>query len=839
MAVDRSTGTNAGAARLKEELAALDRAYSSGHHGMWSARRRAEIVDRALLELYRGAGARAPRTALAALGGYGRGALAPGSDVDLLLLHDGSAPEEVVALIESLLYPLWDAGFSLGHAVRTPQETLEAAGERLDTLTALLDARLLGGDEGLFRSSVDPVMDLVRADVDAFTVRLGAAAVARRERYGATTYLLEPDLKEGGGGLRDIASVGWLERSMEGSLEEAGLLRARERAALEAAEEFLTRARSALHLETGKRSDRLVLDHQQAVARAMGFQDEPRLIAEDGLMRALFEHARQVDFLVEELLIERRRPGAAGVPALPADAAGVLGLFVGADGSARTPSPAELDAVESLNLAGEIEWSDAVRDGFLAILRAPGGMRALGTLDRLGVLAGLVPEWRDVRCRPQRDPYHRFTVDVHLLVTLDGASRALRGELSDADPVGIEAVRQVANVDGLLLGSLLHDIGKNGEGAHVPVGGRAAASILGRMRLAPATRDLALFMVDHHLLLPDTATRRDLTDDDLILDVAAKVGTPERLAALYLLSVADAAATGPAAATEWRRTLIRELVWKVQRVLERGEMGEEVAERLAERVNRLRDLLPGERDLDRFVLRMPRGYFVTVEPAQAARHFPVVSPALGRNEVRTAAWEGSRAGTYELLVVAADRPGLLSWIAGCLALEGLSILTAQVFTTEDGAAVDLFEVEGVFEPEVREETWRQLRTLLRKAIEGRLSLGHQVAEKRRHYPSPKRLVPVTVAVDNDASDFFTVVEVGAADRIGLLYDITRTLSDLELDVHLARIATYADRVVDAFYVRDGVGRKVTGPEDVARIEGAMRERLGSTSEGPATSGPES
>ncbi len=230
-------------------------------------------------------------------------------------------------------------------------------------------------------------------------------------------------------------------------------------------------------------------------------------------------------------------------------------------------------------------------------------------------------------------------------------------------------------------------------------------------------------------------------------------------------------------------------------------------------------------DVDRFVLRMPRGYFLTVEPAQAARHFSTVAPVLGQQEVRTASSPGTRSGTFELLVVASDRPGLLSWIAGCLALKGLSILTAQVFTTDDGVAVDLFEVEGLFESDLREETWRELRALLRKTLEGRLSLDSRIGDKRRHYQRPRRHVPVSVAIDNEASDFFTVVEVGAADRIGLLYDITRTLAELDLDVHLAKIATYADRVIDAFYVRDGIGRKVTDPTQVAAVRAAIRGGL--------------
>ncbi len=358
------------------------------------------------------------------------------------------------------------------------------------------------------------------------------------------------------------------------------------------------------------------------------------------------------------------------------------------------------------------------------------------------------------------------------------------------------------------------------------VGTRVAGELLAHMGVEPDMRGFVSFMVEHHLLLPDTATRRDLSDEDLILDVAARVGSTERLAALYLLAKADAAATGPAAWTPWRQTLIRELVGKVERVLARGEMGTALAERLTERIVAMRDLLSAEpeADVERFVLRMPRGYFLSVEPDQAARHYRTIAPDLGSLEVRTAAVPGSGPGSYELLVVAADRPGLLSWIAGALSLAGLSILSAQVFTTEDGAAVDLFEVVGVFEPLVGERRWREFRSVLQRVIDGRIALDRQVAEKRATYPAQIES-PITIGIDNEASDFFTVIEVGAPDRIGLLFDITDTLAQLELDVHIAKVSTYTGRVVDAFYVRDALGRKMAGPGEVASIEGALRVRL--------------
>jgi [protein-PII] uridylyltransferase len=807
--------------RLAGDLGALDRAYSQGHHGLWSARRRAELLDAALLELF-AASLPPPGLALAAIGGYGRREQLPASDVDLLLAHDGSAPAHVAAFAERFLVPLWDAGFEIGHAVRTAPEAREAAGDRVDVATAMLDLRAIAGDMGVAQDLATGILGAVRSDAESFAASLRAAAHERHRRFGSAAHMLEPDVKEGAGGLRDVGTLGWLTQVVG-----RDLLGPAEREVVDAAHEFLTRVRSALHLQTDRRTDRLVAELQPGIARVMGFSDEPRLAAVDGLMRSLFEHARQVAYLTQAAF-DRVGGDPVGTPAHPDSAASMLGMLAGAAEQGRPPTPGESAAVAAADLADPIVWDEDTRSAFLRILRCGDpGVTALEFLDRLGLLTRLLPEWADVRCRPQRDPYHRFTVDVHLLDALARVGRMLAGDVPNDDPIAAEARAQIGDRDAVLLGALLHDIGKNGEGSHVEVGERVARSVLDRIGVAGETRDLALFMVANHLLLPDTATRRDLTDDELITDVAARVGTPERLAALYLLVVADAGATGPAAWTPWRRSLVRELVVKVQRAFSRGDMGREVAERLTDRIDRLRDLLLAEpsREVERHVLRMPRSYFLSVAPETAARHFSSIAPPVGANEVRSAAVDGERSGAYELLVVAVDRPGLLSWIAGSLSLAGLSILTAQAFTTDDAVAVDLFEVEGAFEPEIREERWREFRTVLRRVLEGRISLEHRVEEKRRHYPAPRRPSPVTVRVDQDASDFFTVIEVGAPDRIGLLYDITRTLADLHLDVHLAKVATYTDRVIDAFYVRDELGRKVEDPAQVSEIVAAFGARL--------------
>ena len=837
MALTRSDLTAQPVERLRAELESLDGAFARGHHGRASARRRAALVDACVIELYEATGP-PPRTALVALGGYGRGDLAPHSDIDLLLLHGSGGwasawgarrADAVKDLAERLFYPLWDSGFAVGHAVRGVRECQRVAAERLDAATAMLDARLLAGDPSLFRAMRDVVLRTLRRDTAGSVRRLRRAVDERRETFGSVSHLLEPDLKEGAGGLRDVHTVGWTSLVVTGdglgAVEDVGLLRRSERTSLEDAEEFLVRVRSALHLETGKKTDKLHLEHQPWLATALGFEDEPGLTAPDALMRAVFEHARRVEHVrdaVFDRVLHGARDDGSAVEETPA---GLIALFAEA-ARGEPPSTAALDRIESIALPEEIEWTPQMRSSFLAILRAgEGGARALEAMDLSGVLSRFVPEWEAVRCRPQRDPFHRYTVDVHLLQTLIEAARLLQGRTDD--PLAARATAALRDHDALLLGALLHDVGKQGRGDHVTIGTHVAASVLDRIGVDEATRSLVEFLVQEHLLLVDTATRRDLEDENLILDVAARVGDPERLAALYLLTVADAAATGPHAWTPWRAALVHDLVAKVQHVLERGDMGKESAVRLAERSAVIRRLLAGEDPAaaDRFLETMPRGYLLTVLPERAIRHFHLVQPPPGSLDVRTQAEPGARAGTYGLTVVAHDRPGLLSRIAGALALSGLSILAAQVFTTEEGVAVDLFEVEGAFEEHVDEDRWRRFRQTLRKALEGRLSLEYRVKEKRSFYPETGLDVPVSVNTDNAASDFYTVIEVGAADRVGLLFDITRTLFELQLDVHVAKVSTYGGRVVDAFYVRDVVGRKVEDAEHVAEVHAALRARL--------------
>ena len=778
-------------------------------------------MDRAVRELAEGFEG---RLALLALGGYGRREMTPASDVDLMLLHADAEPEGLESAAARLFYPFWDAGIPLGHSVRTVAECLRLADDPA-VATSLLDARLVAGEASLADALFAGLRERIGGDPRPFLASIADDVARRRERFGSCASLLEPDLKESGGGARDVAAVGWVLAGLavEDPLAE-GLLRARELEALGEAREFLIRLRSALHLETGGRGDRLLLEHQPALAEAFGFGPEPGMGPPDVLMRSLFEHAREVEHALG-LVLDRATRRLQGSPVEEGPAPGsveeVLEAFAEAAERRRLPSPATLDRLERA-VPGDVAWTPAMLASMLRVLSAPGGAEVLEAIDRGGILVRLLPEWAPVRCRPQRDPYHRFTVDVHLIRTVAGAAALLRGETDD--PMIAEAARGVGDQGAVLLGALLHDIGKRGEGPHVPVGARVVEPILERLGVGPETADRVRFLVSEHLLLSDTATRRDLSDENLVLDVAGRVGDAERLASLFVLTIADAEATGPHASTPWRRALVRDLVGKVQRALDRGDEQPDVLAAIAERLERAGSLLEGEHPdaVAAYLDRLPRPYVLATPPEVVASHLRLLEPPPGAGEVRTDVREGERPGVYDLAVAAADRPGLLADIAGALALQGLTILSAQAFTSADGIALDLFAVQGVFEPEVTEERWRRFRGDLRHALEGRVSLERRVAEKRRHYPPPAAVEP-EVRVDDGVSDFSTVVEVSAGDRLGLLFDLALAFRDLGLDVHVAKVATYGPRVVDAFYVRDLEGRKVG--ERAEEIREALLGRL--------------
>ncbi len=752
------------------------------------AEKRTLAFDRCVVALWEAADPAADM-AIAATGGYGRRRLVPGSDLDVLFVYGPGRRDETAKVVDAVLYPLWNDGVQASHAVRTPAECRDEAEARLESVTALLDTRHLAGDERLSVAARSAAAEVIGRDREAFERRLTASREERGERFGVLAHGLEPDLKEALGGLRDAAIPGWL--GAPGGDDD---------------ERFLMAVRTALHHVSGGRSNRLAADLQPAVAERLGVRGEEGWEARDRLLQRIGGAGARIDLLVSGLL----------------DHTAAMDAERLARSFAESLRPDDAEAT----------WPPSARDAFVSLLASGRpGVRALADLTANGVLQRVLPGWADVAGRPQRDPYHRFPVHAHLLDAAATAAELLR---EPDEPFVAEAVRVVTGLpngrDALLLGALLHDIGKVGRGSHVEAGVERATAVLERLGVELEVREGVSFLVREHLLLSDTATRKNLEDEDLVLHVAARVGDPGRLALLYLLSVADAEATGPSAVTPWRMGLVRDLVAKVQRAFEQGLMDRDRAKRLREVEAALRSrLLAGAEpaEAEWFVASAPPAYLLWADPADGPEHLRLVAPPPAPGEVRTFVRQGRTPETYALGVGAADRPGLLASIAGAMTLSGLSILTAQAFTLEPGVALDVFEVRGAFEPEVSDERWRRFRDHLRRALAGRTDLRRKVQELRSHYRPPRTQVEVKVRVDAASSDYHTVVEVSAADRLGLLFDLATAFVEQELDVHLAKVATYGPRVVDSFYVTEVGGEKLADP---ARME-AVRTALSAAARG--------
>jgi|TARA_B100000315_G_scaffold138979_2_gene128038 [protein-PII] uridylyltransferase len=716
-------------------------------------------------------------TALVAVGGYGRRELCPGSDIDVVLLTGPGV--DVSDLAQGIWYPLWDAGFKLGHQVGTVEQILAVADGDLDTATSLLAARHVAGDIGLATELADGGRDQWMGSAEANLEALTTRVAERHGLHGEVAFRLEPELKEGRGGLRDVHSLAWAEATEP-------VLHSSEAAGLSHAFEVLLAVRVELHRVTGGRSDRLLLELQDEVAERLGHHDADRLMADvaaaaaaitwvgDGAYRRIrraprgrrwsWSTGRSRPELVElgdGIMLDDDRLFLA--EDVPVGDDPVLPLRVAAAAAARG---AYMDRLMLQRLtAGSPPipdpWPDEARyllEGLL--LAGPSLVQVVEDLDQVGLFVRLIPEWEPCRHRPQRNAYHRFTVDRHLL-----EATAEAGRLSHA----------VDRPDLLVVGALLHDIGKGYPGDHTEVGIGLVRTIATRMGYPGDDVDLLVAMVEHHLLLPDVATRRDLDDSGTILAVAQSVQSQSLLGLLAALTEADSLATGPSAWSRWKANLVGDLVARVDYVLAGGDVSELVV-----------------------------GVFPSIEQRALL------------NAGEDLVWgEGPT-----LTVVTTDMPGVFSKVAGVLALNGLDVLDASAHS-EGGRALSVFRVTGVFG---QDPDWDQVARQVERALTDRLAIVARLGERSRTYrqsPTSARPVSPRVTVDNEASTVATVLEVSCPDSIGVLYQITSAFAELGLDIVSARVQTIGSDVVDAFYLRDGSGEKITDSDRLAEIESSV------------------
>jgi [protein-PII] uridylyltransferase len=811
-------GTGDGAAGRSALAAARAARPRSLADGGAPARERAAAVDRSLA----GLADAAPGIAVVAVGGYGRGELSPHSDVDLLLLLGGRSPE---APVRELLYPLWDAGFQVGHAVCTPKEALERARRDRDAATALLPARLVAGPAAPFQELLDRRRRWLDRDGRRFARLLLAATAERHQRVERAGWVLAPDLKNDVGGLRDLHVVAWL-----GALTAAaGAAAAPPRPELAQAGELLLAVREALHGQSRRKLDRIRMDLQPAVAGALGLGDGGAEGA-DRLMAAVHTAARTVEQVAAEevealagALLDRgpRRTGsvrrlAPGVRledgvliADPGEGGDELVLAVrvlacrAAGGRPVAPATRMLMA-RAFRRSPVDAWSPALRAAFLELLGGPHVVEACELLDHLGGWAALLPEWAGVRGRAQHVPWHRYTVDGHAFATVAEARRLAGDRPASGD------------LEVLCLAALLHDVGKGSGEDHSVAGERLARRAGARMGLGARQVDDVAALVRHHLLLVDTATRRDLDDPAVVAAVAATVGGPRRLRLLYLLTVADGLATGPAAWSDWKHALVAGLRARVAAALDRGAPPRPADPgALAEQLERGHPALAGH--AGRLLATLPATYPASADPRELAGELELLAAPLEAGAVRSRV-DPRPDGRARVVVCVPDRPGALARTAGVLALHRVSVLRAQAWSTSDGAALQRFLVEPLAAP-----GWERLRADLEAAWSGRLAVEARLERKARDYRAPAPVVP-DVRVLPDESAAATVVEVRAHDALGLLYAVTAALGDLDLDIRTATIDTRGEQVVDAFYVTSPQGAKLTDAQ-AAELALAVRHRV--------------
>jgi len=725
------------------------------------------------------------------------------------------------ATLRGLLYPLWDAGWQVGHSLRTAKEAVERATQDLDAATAALSARLIAGNETHFDDFQDRFGRWLAKQQRSLIRRIADATRHRHETAERGGWVLAPDLKNDIGGMRDVHRLGWLHAIVGvGDLPDD----------VRRPYDVLLAAREALHGEVNRKLDRLRIDLQGRVAHRLGFDTED---GRDDLMTEIHSAARAIEFnsaaLSEEIaapvLGGPRRSGS--VTHLASGLRIEDGVIVAAPDKEPSPS-AGMVVIEAVSLtgrpcsartvtwltecfSGELRdrWDPETRASFVAALSGDHVTDALELMDHVGGWR-LIPEWSRIRGRAQHDPYHRYTVDGHLFVTVHEVEMALRD-----DQLAATAAAQAGDLVALRVGALLHDVGKGSGTDHAVVGEELAAGICERIGFSTDTTTEIAQLVRWHLLLVDTATRRDLDDGAVIAHVADTVGDGRILRLLYVLTVADAKATGPEAWSEWKAALVGELYRKAVVALETGQLPAR-----SDVVAKAREVEAYEPSLaaraEELLATLPPSYIEATAVEDIADELRMLLQPPQPGQVKCRIYEG--ADESAITVCLPDRPGTLARTAGVLALNRVSVRSARAFVTTNGVAIERFTVvsppEGVFD---------RIRRDLEAVYGGKLALEARLDRKIADYAAETSLEP-RVTVLQDASAHSTVIEVRCADVLGLLYAITAAMSELDLDIHVAKIDTLGERVVDVFYVRTSWGGKLED-DQAGEVETAIRHRV--------------
>jgi [protein-PII] uridylyltransferase len=830
------------------------------------------VYDYTVAHVYRATNpSDAERMAIVATGGYGRGLLAPFSDVDLLFVLPYKQTPWGESVVEYMLYLLWDLGLKVGHATRTVDQSLKLARADVTIRTALLDSRLIHGDEPLFQELIRRFQrEVVQGTARQFVEAKLAERDERHRRAGESRYRVEPNIKDGKGGLRDLHTLHWLAKYLYGNgmgagAVEAAIFTADEYATFRKCEDFLWTVRCHLHFLAGRPEERLTFDVQTAMAERLGYSERRGLRAVERFMKHYFLVAKDVGdlttILCSALEIEqvkpspglvrllnplswraRRRIRSAGdfridngrlnvadAEVFKRDPVNLIRFFARAEETGAFFHP---DAVRllrrSLRLIDDKLRNDAEANRiFLDMLCSDKNPEAtLRRMNEAGVLGRFVPEFGKVVSMMQFNMYHHFTVDEHLIRTVGMLSDIEHGMAAEPHPLATSIFKTIQNRRALYVAAFLHDIAKGRSEDHSLVGMRIARSVCPRFGMSAAETDTVTWLVEHHLLMSLIGFSRDIGDPKTIRDFANVVQSPERLKLLLVLTVADIRAVGPSAWNGWKGQLLRGLYYETEPVVAGGHTQLASRERVTRAQAAFRAAVadwPGE-EADRFIERHYPDYWLRTETRKVVEHAKLIRTAERKGEKLAADFTTDAfTAITELSLFAPNHPRLLALFAGACASSGANISGAHISTTRDGFALDTFLLAREFEQDEDElRRARRIAETIGKVLKGEARLGALMAKRReRRGRADVFTVAPEVLVDNAVSNQFTVIEVSGLDRPGLLFELTSTISDLNLDITSAHITTFGEKAVDVFYVTDLTNKKIVSPQR----QKAIRERL--------------
>ncbi|SHJ58598.1 UTP--GlnB (protein PII) uridylyltransferase, GlnD [Malonomonas rubra DSM 5091] len=807
--------------------------------------------------------------ALIALGGYGRGEMNPKSDLDLMFYFEPKGEEVAKIISDRMLYLLWDLGLDVGYSVRSAKDCIDHCHDTT-VRTSLLDARLLCGNPDVYAGFQSKVGSYILNNESQKFIKLKLEENnERRKKYGSSVYMLEPNLKEGEGGLRDLHACLWIAqvKFKANSLQELvikGVINEAQAADYRAALDYLWKIRNYLHFLGQRKSDQITFELQRQIADAFGYKDGRKGSAVEQFMQNYYQHAAHVEHLASNMIVEatQRDKLQTGIVGFFSRRSLEHGFTVGrgelgcSDEEIFKKNPAlimtafelaqrhgvklnlKLKALirEDLHLINDkVRRSKQMNESFMSILRHPKNVgKILRKMHHLHVLNAFIPEFKNIFCKVQFDLYHVYTVDIHTLFAIEQMGKLWAGEYAEAYPLLTDVANNIEKRELLLLSIMFHDIGKGSGSDHSSRGAAMIPTISRRMGLNREDSHRLQFLVQHHLKMAHISQRRDLHDMKMITQFAELMGMSENLRMLYLLTFSDLKAVGPDVWSEWKGQLLQELYEKTYDVLEKKDFFQEMrSEKVRNRKRKVREALAGEfpeSRINKAINSLNTRYLMSYRSKQIIPHLRL---ALGRGRKTLAlqAEQVPETGYTELTLATIDSPGLFSIITGVMAGHSINILGAQIHTRKTGAVLDVLQVNSAVGDIVSNEAkLKRVEKDLIAAIEGRLNVQEMV-EKAQREPDymqrtkekPKR--PNKVEFDNEVSDQYTVIDIFANDKVGLLYNIARTLSELGLYIAVSKISTKVDQAADVFYVSDIFGQKITDPEKIEQIRQTMLERI--------------